>query len=121
MPLEVDEIPSVPLVRRVPEMVEAAAEQRSDRGETRDMATQLVVRLVRFRHHDHRVPAAERADALLERVVAGRALLQMRRNRVEVSGIERERNVGSGAARLVDEFLQKKAGALGALVLEHLF
>ena len=38
----------------------------------------------RLRHHHHRVPAAVGADALLERVVARRALLHVRRNRVDV-------------------------------------
>src|SRR5882672_5504611 len=119
MSLKVDQVPPVPFVRRVPEMIEADAEQRSDGGETRDVAAQLIVGLVRLRHHDYRVPAAERADALLERVVAGRALLQVRRNRVEVGGIERERNVSARATRFVDELFQRIAGALGAFVLEH--
>src|SRR5712692_11682606 len=119
MSLEVDEVPPVPFVRRMPEMIEADAEQRSDGGETRDVAAQLIVGFVRLRHHDHRVPAAERADALLQGVVAGRALLEVRRNRVEVGGIERERNVSARATRLVDELFQQIAGALGALALEH--
>jgi len=38
----------VSFVRRVPEVIEADAEQRSDRGEARDVTAQLVVRLVAF-------------------------------------------------------------------------
>src|SRR5712691_7987260 len=119
MSLEVDEVPPVPFMRRVPEMIEADAEQRSDGGETGDVPAQLIVGLVRLCHHDHRVPAAEGADALLKRVVPWRALLQVRRNRVEVGGIERERNVGARATRLADELFQQIAGALGPLALKH--
>src|SRR5207302_868734 len=54
--LEVDEIPPVSFVWRVPEVIEADAEQRSDRGEARDVTAQLVVRLVGLCHHHHRIP-----------------------------------------------------------------
>src|SRR6266513_3443637 len=100
-------------------MIEADAEQRSDRSETRDVAAQLVVRLVRLRHHDHRIPAAERSDALLQSVIPGRTLLHMRRNRVEISRIERKRDVGARTASLVDELLQQVVSALRTLALEN--
>ena len=60
-----------------------------------------------------------RADALLERDVAGRALLHVRRNGVDVRGVRRERNVRARAARLVDQPLQQVMRALGAFALEH--
>src|SRR5258708_19488429 len=119
MSLEVDEAPPVPFMRRLPEMIETDAEQRSDGGETGDVPAQLIVGLVRLCHHDHRVPAAEGADTLLKRVIPWRALLQVRRNRVEVGGIERERNVSARATRLADELFQQIADPLGPLALEH--
>src|SRR6266540_5882697 len=119
MALEVHQVAAMSLVRRVPEMVEADAEQRPDRSETRDVSAQLVVGFVRLRHHYHRVPAAKRTDAFLQRMIPGRTFLQMRGNRVHVGRIERERNVGSRTARLVDELLQQVMGALRALAFEN--
>jgi len=119
MALEVDQVAAVAFVRRVPEVLLAGAEQRADRGEARDVAAELVVALVRARHHHHRVPAADRADALLQRHVAGRALLHVRRNGVDVRRVRRERDVRARAARLVDQPLEEKVRALGPFALEH--
>src|SRR4051812_7119076 len=121
MSLEKNEIAAVPFVRRAPEVVEADVEQRADRCEARDMAAELVIALVRARHHDHRVPAAVRADALLERVIPRRALLQMRRNRIDVRGLRSIGKIGAGAARLLDQFFQQVVRALRTFVLEHAF
>ncbi len=49
------------------------------------------------RHHHHRVPAAVRADALLQRGVARRALLHVRRDGVDVGRVRRVRDVGARA------------------------
>jgi len=43
VPLEIHQVAAVPLVRRMPEMVLADAEQRSYRGEAGDVAAELVV------------------------------------------------------------------------------
>ena len=119
MALEIDQVAAVALVRGVPEMILADAEQRADRGEARDVAAELVVVLVGAHHHRHRVPAAVRADALLDRRVARRALLEVRRDGVDVRGVGRVRQVGAGAARLVDQLLEQEVRALGALALDH--
>src|SRR6266705_4583441 len=52
-------------------------------------------------------------------MIPGRALLHVRRDRVEVGRIEREGNVGSRTACLVDELLQQVMSALRALALEN--
>src|SRR3954469_6386523 len=119
MALEVDEVAAVALVRCVPEVLLPRTEQRADGSEAREMPSELVVVLVRAHHHHHRVPAANGADALLVRDIAGRRLLHVRRNRVDVRRIRRERNVRARAARLVDQPLKKKMRTLGTFALEH--
>src|SRR6266704_1524581 len=109
------------LMRGVPKMIEADAEQRPNRSEARDMSPQLVVGPVRLRHHHHRIPATERAYALLQRMIAGRPLLQVWRNRVQVRRVQRKRDVGSRSTRLVDQLLKQVMGALRALALKYRF
>src|SRR5205814_6302353 len=103
----------------MPEVLLPGAEQRADRGEAREVAAELVVVPVRAHHHHHRVPAADRADALLERDVARGVLLHMRSNRVDVRGVRRERDVRARAACLVNQPLEQIMRALRAFTLEH--
>src|SRR5580765_576763 len=119
MSLEVDQISSVSFVRRVTEMIETDAGQGSDRGESSDFLAQLIVRLVGLRYHHHRIPATERTNALLQRVISRRAFFHVCRNRVEIGRIEREGYVGARTARLLDELLQQIMGALWAFALEN--
>ncbi len=121
MTLEIDQVAAVPVVRRVPEVLLAGAEQRADRGEARDVAAELIVALVRLRHQHHCVPAADRADALFERHVAGRALFHVRRDGVDVRRVGGERDIGARAARLVDQALEQIVRALRTFALEHRF
>ena len=51
--------------------------------------------------------------------VAGRALLHVRRDGVDVRGVGRERDVRARAARLVDQPLEQEVRALGPFALEH--
>src|SRR5258706_2486807 len=121
MSLEIDQVPTMLRVRRVPEMIEPDAKQGSYRSKGGDVPTQLVVVLVRFRHHDHRVPAAEGTDALLERMISRRTLFQVRRNRIEVGGVERERNIRARSSRLVDQPLEQIVSSLGTFAVENRF
>src|SRR5262249_60542703 len=50
--------------------------------------------------------------------LGGRAFSKLRRTRFGVGGVEREGDVGPGAPRLVDQFLQQIVGALGPLAME---
>jgi hypothetical protein len=52
-------------------------------------------------------------------MVAGTALLEVRRNGVDVARLRAERNVDAGAARGVDQALQQEMRALGAVDLEN--
>src|SRR5438132_1248473 len=112
---------AVLVARSVPEMVEADVVERRGRGEARDVAAELEVLLARAQHHRHRVPAHERAQPRLELLVARRALLEMRRDRVDVRGLRAVRKVRAGAPRLVDELLEDEVRALGSFDLEHRF
>jgi hypothetical protein len=75
--------------------------------------------LVRAHDHRHRVPARDRADPVLEVLVAGDAHLLLDRNRVDVCGVRRKRQVGARASRLVDQLLDQEMRAVGALGFEH--
>ena len=56
---------------------------------------------------------------MLEGRIAGNALLQVRRNRVEVRGVGAIGQVGAGPARLVDQLLEDEMRAIRTLDLEH--
>ena len=64
------EVAAVVLRRRVPEVVEADLVQRRRRLVARDVPAQLGGLLVGLQHRRHRVPADQRADAPLDRLVA---------------------------------------------------
>ena len=107
------------LVRRMPEMIEADAEQRPHRSEARDMAAEVALYLVGLGHHHHRVPAGVGAYPLLHQVVAGGAILELRRDRVDVGGVRGKRNNRAGSAGLVDQAFKQVVGAFRPLLLDH--
>ena len=119
MALDVEQVAAVLGRLGVPEVVEAGAEHRRQRGEARDVAAEVAavrrVQAVRLDHHRHRVPAHVGAQPLLDLDVAGRALFLVGRDRVDVGGVGRERHVDAGLARLVDQLLEQEVGALAAL------
>ena len=119
--LDVDEVAAEILRRRVEEVVEADVVERRGRGEAGDVAAELGALAVGLHHHRQRVPADDRADAVLEPRLARRLLLVGRVDRVDVGGGGAVGQVHALAARLVDQRLDQEVGALGALVLEHRF
>jgi hypothetical protein len=90
-------------------------------GEAGDVPADATVFAIRVHHHRQRVPADDRADLPLQRMVARRALLEVRRNGVEVGGGRVERQEGAGPARLLDQRLEQEVRALGSLALQHRF
>ncbi|MNS31962.1 hypothetical protein D3C72_640320 [compost metagenome] len=114
--LEVDQVAAVAFVFRVPEVVLAAADHGGQRGERRDVAAQVAavrrVVLVGLDDHGHGVPAHVRTDARFQFQVARMRRLQAGRNRVDVSGIRRERDVGAGTTGFVDQAFQQVVRAL---------
>ena len=122
VPLEVDEVAAVTLVRRVPEVVHPRADHRRQRRERREMPAEIAavgrVVLVRAHHHRHRVPPDERTDALLVLGVARRARFEMRGDRVDVGSVGRERDEGPGPARLLDHPLEQEVRAFRPLAVD---
>ena len=116
--LDVQQVAAVLGRLAVPEVIEAGAEHRRQRGEARDVAAEVAaiggMQAIGLDHHRHRVPAHVGAQALLDLDVAGRALLLVGRDRVDVRGVGRERHVDAGLARLVDQLLEEEVGALAA-------
>ena len=76
--LEVDEVSAVGLGGRVPEVVEADLVERRGRLEARDVPAELGRLAVGLQHHRDRVPADQRADAVLEVRVARIGILEVR-------------------------------------------
>ncbi|MNZ93192.1 hypothetical protein D3C78_1122500 [compost metagenome] len=68
--------------------------------------------LVGLDDHGHGVPAHVRTDTRFQFQVARMRGLQARRNRVDVSGIRRERDVGAGTTGFVDQAFQQVVRAL---------
>ena len=120
--LEVDQVAAVVLGLGVPEVVLAAADHGGQRGEGGDVAAQVAavrrVVLVGLDHHGHGVPAHVRADARFQFQVARMRRLQAGRDRVDVGGVGRERDVGTGAARLVDQAFQQVVRALRSFAVK---
>jgi hypothetical protein len=117
--LEIDEVAAVLLGRCVPEMVEPHVVERGSRCEARDVAAQLEVLLSRTQYHRHGIPTHDGSQAMLELVVAGRVILQVRRNRVDIRSLRAVGEIGARAASLVDELFEDEVRAIRSLDLEH--
>src|SRR2546429_3427969 len=119
MTLDIDEVTAELRRWSTPEVVEPHLHQRADGCVTGDVAAEVTLAAIRAYYGCHRVPAHERAQPLLDRWVAGRFLLEMRRNRVDVCRVGRKRDVRAGAARLLDQLFEQVMGALGTLPGQH--
>ena len=84
-------------------MVEAGVVERRRRLEAGDVAAEFGRFLVGAQHHRHRVPADDRADAVLDRAVAGMRRLLLDRDGVDVGRVRRERDLGAAPAGAVDD------------------
>ena len=82
------------------------------------MPSQPGVLAVRPHHHGHGIPACERANAPFERGIAWRTPFLIWRYGIQVRGVCGVRKVGTGASRLIDEFLQDKMRPLHAFLLQ---
>ena len=119
MPLDEHHVARVTVVRRAPEVVEAHLVKRGRRGIARDVAAVLRALAVGLHHHRHGVPADVGLDAPLEGTVARVLALLGRRDRVDVGGVRPERQVGTGAARVVDDPLEQVVRPLRAVHAQH--
>ena len=118
VPLEVDEVAAEVLGGGAPEVVEPHVVQRGGGGEAGDVAAEIQVALAGAQHHRDRVPADDRAQPVLELVVARGALLEVRRDGVEVGRVGAVREVRPLAPRLGDELLEQVVGPFGTLRCE---
>src|SRR5699024_3807904 len=75
MPLKVDQITAVGVIRPLEEVVEADIVERHCRGKTGDMHAQLAAAAGGAHDHGHGVPANDRADTPLHGAVAGHGRL----------------------------------------------
>jgi hypothetical protein len=116
--LDIEQVAAVLGRLGMPEVIEAGAEHRRQRGEARDVPAEVAavgwMQAVRLHHHRHRVPAHVGAQPFLDLDVARRAFLLDRRDGVDVGGVGRERHVDAGLARLVDQLREQEVGALAA-------
>ena len=119
--LDVQQVAAVVFGFGMPEVVEADAQHVGQRGERRDVATEVAVEAVGLDDHRHRVPAHPRAQALFVFQVAGAVRFQVGRNRVHVGGVARERNVGAAAARQIDQALQQVVRTIGTFEFDDRF
>src|SRR5262249_30259423 len=65
----------------------------------------------------NRVPANDRADSMLDIAVPVRTFLALRRNGVDIRGIECERRARTGELRLLSQSVKQKRRPLSALVM----
>jgi hypothetical protein len=115
MALVENQVAGVAVARRAPEMIEADVVERRARGKARDMAAEFAGLAVRAHDHRHRIPADQAADAPFHGRIAGHLGFQMRRNRVDVFGGRRKRQVAAGTARRIDHALEQVMRAFRAV------
>jgi hypothetical protein len=105
--------------RRAPEVVETDFHHRADRRVTGDVPAEIAFAAIGTYDRRHRVPAHIRANALLDRGIAGRALFKVRRDRVDVGRVGRVRDVRAGAARLVDQPFEQEVRTVRTFSFQH--
>ena len=117
--LDVQQVAAVLAVGAVPEVVEAAAQHGGERRERRQVATEIAavgrMQPVRLDDHRHRVPAHVGAQALFDVDVAGELRLVLGRDRVDVRGVGRERQVDALLARVIQQLLDQEMAAFATL------
>ena len=118
MALHEDQIASMGLVRRVPEVVEADVVERCGRREARDVAAELAREAVRLHHHRQRIPSDQRADTPFDGGVAGGMFGTRFRDGVDVGGVDRKRQAGAALARVLHQRGEDEVGALDAVAID---
>ncbi len=96
-------------------MVEADLEQIGRAGVAGDMAAQLAIGLVGAHHHGQGVPAHQRRQALLDRQVAREHRLLLRRDAVDMGGVELGLPAHAAGMGRACQLIQDEARALRAL------
>ncbi len=115
VPLEVDQVTAEVRGGRPPEVVEAHVVERGGRGEAGDVPAEVESLLARAQDHGGGVPPHERAQPVLDLVVAGGALLEVGRDRVQVCRPAAEGTEVPRPPRFFGELVQEKVRPFGAL------
>ena len=113
--LDVDQVAAVLFGRRAPEVLEADVVQRRRRLEAGDVAAELGAFLVGAQHDRQRVPADQRADAVLDRAIAGMLGFPVRCDRVEVGRCRRIRALACPDGALGQQLVEQEGSAILAL------
>src|SRR5439155_23979363 len=92
VPLEVDLISVTAVGLAAEEVVEADLVERGRRRVGREVTAEAVETMIRTVDHDHGVPPDERTDATLDELVAREPRLLLPRDRVDVVGLDHQRN-----------------------------
>src|SRR4029450_1150059 len=118
MSLDVDEIAAVLFRWGLPEMAKPDVVERGRRLETRDMTAELGGFLVGTKNNCNGVPADDGPDAMLNVAVPICALLALRRNRINVRGVQSEGGGGPGPLRLGSQPLEQKRRTVRAPMMQ---
>jgi len=121
VPLDVEQIGPVLVVRPLEEVIEADVVERGRARERRDVSAELGVLAIRLHHHRQRVPAHQRADAVLEPGLTRQRRLVAQVDRVEIRRGGGVGQVGARAPRLVDQPLEQVVAAFDPLAPEDRF
>ena len=116
--LDVQEISSEVAARCSKEVIEADVVEGRGRREARDVSAQGRIDPVRLHDHCHGVPANDRANAVLDGVIAGAPAFLGLGDGVHVGGVRAVREIGSLATRPSDQPAHQVVGALDSLLLE---
>ncbi len=119
--LDVDQVAAVVLVRRAPEVVEADLVERGGGLERRDVAAELRRLLVGLQHRRQRVPADQRADAPLDRLVGRQLGAVLDADRVDVRRGRVQRRGDAARSGPRHQTLEQRCGAVAAVVVEDRF
>ena len=109
---------AAPIRPAAEEVVEPDLVKGCSRRVRREMPPDSGVAVVGAGDHRHRVPSHDAADALLHLLVAGERRLLLRRDRVDVRGLDHLDPEVLHAGPL-EHLAQQEPGALGPLGLEH--
>src|ERR671914_632545 len=121
MALKINHIAGLFAVAAAEKMIEADFIQGRRRGVGRDVPTDVGVQPVRFDYHRHGVPADIAFDATLDFPLAGISRLSFGRYGIDVRRVDRERDLESGIAQLIDQLLDEQGGLPRFLVPENIF
>src|SRR5262249_20525267 len=118
MSLDIDEVAAVLFRCGSPEVTKADVVERGRGLETRDMTAELGGFLVGTKNDRDGVPADDRPDAVLDVAVPTCVLLALRRNRINVRGVQSEGGGGTGTLHFGGQSLQQKRRAARAAMMQ---